>query len=52
MKERKWVKNLPLLIIEILVLVVTIAILVITLRVTGKDGIEKVNVDEEKIVIN
>lgn len=52
MGRKKWVKNLPLLILEIVVLVAAIGILLATLKITGEDGIEKVNLDEEKIVVN
>ncbi len=52
MKKKKWVKNIPLLIIEVIGLVGALAILLVTLRITGKDGITKVKIDEENIVVN
>ena len=52
MDKKKLIKNLPLFIIEILVLIAAIVVLYMTLRVTGKDGIEKVNLNEEKIEVN
>ncbi len=52
MEKKKWVKNLPLLIVEIIGLVVAVGILFFTLRITGSKGIEKVNIDEESIVVN
>lgn len=52
MDKRKWIKNVPLFIIEIVVLVIAVIVLYVTLRATGKDGVEKVNVDEENIVVN
>lgn len=50
MNKKKWVKNIPLLIIEILVLIVAISILYITLKTTGE--VQKTNINEENIVVN
>ena len=50
MDKKKWVKNIPLLIIEIFVLIVAISILYITLKTTGE--VQKTNLNEEKIVVN
>lgn len=52
MGRKKWVKNLPLFIIEVIVLVAAIGVLFATLKITGEDGIEKVKLDEENIVVN
>lgn len=52
MDKKKWVKHLPLFIIEILVLIVVVAVLYVTLQATGKNGVQKDKVDEEKIVVN
>ena len=52
MDKKKWVKNIPLLIVEIVVLVAALLILFVTLRVTGKDGIEKIKLNEENIAVN
>lgn len=52
MDKKKLIKNLPLFVIEILILIAAILVLYMTLRVTGKDGIEKVNLNEEKIEVN
>lgn len=52
MDKKKWVRHIPLLIIEIVVLVGAIGALYIVLRTTGKDGIKKTKVNEEKIAVN
>ena len=52
MDKKKLIKNLPLFIIEIILLVAAIAVLYMTLRVTGEDGIEKVKLNEDKIEVN
>lgn len=52
MDKKKWNKNLPLLIIEAAVLLIALGVLFVTLRITGKEGIEKVKIDEESIAVN
>lgn len=52
MDKKKWAKHIPLFIIEVLVLVVVVAVLYVTLQATGKNGVQKDKVDEEKIVVN
>lgn len=52
MDKKKWVKNVPLFIIEILVLVIAIGVLAVVLRTTGENGVKKDILDEEKIAVN
>ncbi|MBQ8877835.1 MAG: LCP family protein, partial [Lachnospiraceae bacterium] len=50
MDKKKWVKKLPLFILEIVALLIAIGVLYVTMKTTGE--VQKVNVDEEKIVVN
>ncbi len=50
MDKKKWVKNIPLFIVEILALILAVGVLYVTLRTTGE--VEKTNVNEENIVVN
>lgn len=52
MDKKKWVKHIPLVIIEMTVLVAAIGFLYITLRTTGENGVEKVKLNEDKIQVN
>lgn len=52
MDKKKWVKHIPLFIIEMIVLVAAIVFLYITLRTTGENGVEKVKLNEDKIQVN
>lgn len=52
MEKKKWVKHIPLFIIEVLVLAVAVGVLFVVLRTTGKDGVTKTVIDEEKIGVN
>lgn len=52
MDKKKLIKNIPLFIIEILVLIAAVAVLYITLRITGEEGIQKVVLNEDKIEVN
>ncbi|MBD5473570.1 MAG: hypothetical protein HDR20_11965, partial [Lachnospiraceae bacterium] len=52
MEKKKWVKHIPLFIIEILVLVAAVAILLVVLRTTGEHGVKKDIIDEEQIAVN
>ena len=53
MDKKKWIKHIPLFIIELLVLVVAVGILYVTLRATdSKNGAEKDNLKEENIAVN
>lgn len=53
MDKKKWIKNIPLFILEILVLIVAAVILYFTLHATDKEkGVEKVELKEENIAVN
>ncbi len=52
MEKKKWVKQIPLFIIEILVLAAAVGILFVVLRTTGKDGVKKDIIDKEQIAVN
>ncbi len=53
MDKKKWIKHIPLLILELVVLVAAIGILYVTLKATdSKTGAEKVNLKEENIAVN
>lgn len=52
MEKKKWVKHIPLFLIEILVLVVALGILFVVLKTTGENGMKKDVIDEEQIVVN
>lgn len=52
MKKKKWMRHLPLLIIEILVLIMAVGVLFVITRTTGRGGITKTVIDEEKIAVN
>lgn len=53
MNKKKWIKHIPLLILELLVLVTALGILYVTLKATdSKTGAEKVNLKEENISVN
>lgn len=48
--KRKWVRNIPLLIVEVCVLFLAIGIMYVV--VTATDEVERKDIDEEKITIN
>ncbi len=50
MNKKKWIKNIPLFIIEMIVLVIAVVILYITLKTTTE--VQKTNINEEDIVVN
>lgn len=52
MEKKKWVKHIPLFVLEILVLVAAVAVLFVVLRTTGENGVKKDVIDEEQIVVN
>lgn len=53
MEKKKWVKHIPLFILEVLVLLVAAGVLFFTLRATDKkDGVKKIPLKEENIVVN
>ncbi|GFI48096.1 biofilm regulatory protein A [Lachnospiraceae bacterium] len=53
MDKKKWVKHIPLFILEIVVLAAAACVLYITLRATDSEkGAEKVKVNQENIVVN
>ena len=49
-RKRRWMKSIPLLIVEICVLVVAIGIMYVV--VTTTDEVERKDIDEEQIIIN
>lgn len=49
-KKRKWIRSIPLLIVEICVLVLAIGVMYVV--VTTTDEVERKDIDEEKITIN
>lgn len=53
MDKKKWIKHVPLLILELAVLAAAVCVLYVTLRATdSKSGAEKVNLKEENIAVN
>lgn len=48
--KRRWVKNVPLLIVEIVALVLAIGVMYVV--VTATDEVDRKTIDEEKIIIN
>ncbi|MGN0376737.1 MAG: LCP family protein [Suilimivivens sp.] len=52
MDKKKWVKHVPLFIIEVLVLLIAIGALYIITKTTGENGVKKDKLDEEKIAVN
>ena len=53
MEKKKWIKHIPLFIIELVVLVAAAGILYVTLRATdSKNGAEKDNLKQENIAVN
>lgn len=53
MDKKRWIKHIPLLILELVVLVAAIGILYVTLKATdSKTGAEKVNLKQENIAVN
>lgn len=53
MEKKKWVKNVPLFIVEIVLLLICIGVLYFTMRITDEDaGVKKAEVKEENIVVN
>lgn len=53
MDKRKWVKHIPLFILELVVLLAAACVLYVTLRATDKeDGAIKDNLKEENIAVN
>lgn len=52
MDKKKWVKNIPLFVIEVLVLLVAIGALYVVQKTTGENGVKKDNLDAEQIAVN
>ena len=52
MDKKKWVKHIPLFIVEVLVLIIAVAALFVILRTTGENGVKKAKIDEDKIAVN
>lgn len=53
MDKKKWVKHIPLFILEIVVLIAAVCVLFVTLKATDKeDGAMKDNIQEESIAVN
>lgn len=48
--KRRWVKNIPLLIVEIVALIFAIGVMYVV--VTATDEVDRKTIDEEKIIIN
>lgn len=49
-EKRRWVKNIPLLIVEIIALVFAVGVMYVV--VTATDEVDRKTIDEEKIIIN
>ena len=53
MDKKKWVRNIPLYILEIIVLIGAVCVLYVTLKATdSKTGAQKDNLKEENIAVN
>lgn len=52
MDKKKWVKHIPLFVIEVLVLVIAIGALYVIQKATGENGMKKDKLDEEQIAVN
>ena len=53
MDKKKWVRHIPLYILEIIVLIGAVCILYVTLKATdSKTGAQKDNLKEENIAVN
>lgn len=53
MDKKKWVKHLPLYILEVVLLAVCVCVLYFTLHVTDENGgVKKAEIKEENIVVN
>lgn len=52
MEKKKWVKHIPLYILELVILVIAVCVLYFTIRATGENGAKKVDVKEEDIAVN
>ena len=50
MKKKKWVRHIPLLIVEITVLLIAVGVLYVTLRTTSE--VKKDNLNENEIAVN
>lgn len=50
MDKKKWIKHIPLFIVEVAVLIVAIGVLYVTLRTTSE--VKKDNLDENEIAVN
>lgn len=50
MDKKKWIKHIPIFIVEFVVLIIAITVMYVTLRTTN--DVEKVNVSEENIAVN
>lgn len=52
MDKKKWLKHIPLFIIEAIVLAAAVGVLFFTLRATGRNGVEKVKLKEDEVKVN
>ena len=50
MNKKKWVRHIPLLIVEITVLIIAVGVLYVTLRTTSE--VKKDNLNEKEIAVN
>lgn len=50
MDKKKWIKHIPLFIVEVALLLIAIGVLYVTLRATGE--VKKDNLDENQIAVN
>ena len=52
MDKKKWIKHIPLFILELVVLIAAAGALYVVLRTTGKNGVKKDRIDTEHIAVN
>lgn len=52
MEKKKWVKHIPLYLLELVLLAAAAAVLYFTIRATGEKGAKKVDIKEENIIVN
>ena len=52
MDKKKWIKHIPLFILELIVLIAAAGALYVVLRTTGKNGVKKDRIDTEHIAVN
>ena len=52
MDKKKWIKHIPLFILELVVLIAAAGALYVVLRTTGENGVKKDRIDTEHIAVN